>query len=132
MLCVAIVKIILVNDAGKVLLQQRSDDVPQPGKWSLFGGSVEAGETPEQALVREIKEELNYDLVTFEEFYRMTDVQGEERMWYLGKLNKDISELKLSEGKDFGLFMPREIKNLDLTADTKSIINKFLKHTKPV
>lgn len=45
----------IIYKQGKVLLQKREDD----GKWSIHGGAVELGETYLQALVRELKEEIN-------------------------------------------------------------------------
>lgn len=43
------------------LAMQRSDSEPGSGKWEFPGGSVEANETPEEAMVRELKEELGVD-----------------------------------------------------------------------
>lgn len=49
------------NKEGKILVQKRLDPlVPQAdGKWEFPGGVVEFGETPEQTVVRECKEETN-------------------------------------------------------------------------
>lgn len=44
-----------IIDGNKILLQKRTDD----GNWGLHGGALELGETFEQALKRELKEELN-------------------------------------------------------------------------
>jgi 8-oxo-dGTP diphosphatase len=41
---------------GKILLEKRSND-PGKGKWSVPGGKVEIGETLEQTVIREVKEE---------------------------------------------------------------------------
>jgi 8-oxo-dGTP diphosphatase len=41
---------------GKILLEQRKNE-PGRGKWSVPGGKVELGETPEKAVIRETKEE---------------------------------------------------------------------------
>ncbi len=46
----------------KVLLCQRSSCEAHPGKWEFPGGKVEEGETPQQALKRELKEELHIDV----------------------------------------------------------------------
>jgi len=55
--------IILFDENKKVLLQHRTEDAATlPGYWAFFGGGIEAGETPEQAVRRETMEELNYKL----------------------------------------------------------------------
>ena len=58
---------ILVRNAT-VLAGQRRRAVRYPLKWEFPGGKVEAGETPAQALVRELREELEIDAVPGEEF----------------------------------------------------------------
>ncbi|EAT08177.1 mutator mutT protein [Sphingomonas sp. SKA58] len=52
------VAVALVDAEGRVLLQQRPPGKPMAGLWEFPGGKVEAGETPEAALVRELEEEL--------------------------------------------------------------------------
>jgi len=58
-------KIILVfaggcifNENGEVLLQRRGDS----NKWGFPGGAIELGETPQQAAIREVKEETGLDV----------------------------------------------------------------------
>jgi 8-oxo-dGTP diphosphatase len=48
----------LVDADGRVLLAQRPQGKPMAGLWEFPGGKVEAGETPEQTLIRELNEEL--------------------------------------------------------------------------
>ena len=48
----------LVDTDGRVLLAQRPTGKPMAGLWEFPGGKVEAGERPEQTLIRELKEEL--------------------------------------------------------------------------
>ena len=53
-----VVAVALVDAEGRVLLQQRPPGKPMAGLWEFPGGKVEAGETPEAALGRELEEEL--------------------------------------------------------------------------
>lgn len=51
----------LVDVDGRVLLAQRPEGKSMAGLWEFPGGKVEAGETPEAALIRELHEELGID-----------------------------------------------------------------------
>lgn len=51
----------LIDVDGRVLLAQRPEGKSMAGLWEFPGGKVEVGETPEIALVRELKEELGID-----------------------------------------------------------------------
>ncbi|MFF8725180.1 (deoxy)nucleoside triphosphate pyrophosphohydrolase [Streptomyces sp. NPDC015171] len=48
-------------DGGRLLAARRSAPADLAGRWELPGGKVEAGERPEDALVRELREELGID-----------------------------------------------------------------------
>ncbi|CCB67639.1 MULTISPECIES: 8-oxo-dGTP diphosphatase MutT [unclassified Hyphomicrobium] len=52
----------LIDDDNRVLLAQRPEGKSMAGLWEFPGGKVEAGETPEDALCRELKEELDIEL----------------------------------------------------------------------
>ena len=51
----------LIDPDGRVLLAQRPESKSMAGLWEFPGGKVEAGETPEDALVRELHEELGIE-----------------------------------------------------------------------
>src|SRR5215475_11152643 len=53
-----VVAVALVDPDGRVLLAQRPEGKAMAGLWEFPGGKIEAGETPEQALIRELDEEL--------------------------------------------------------------------------
>jgi 8-oxo-dGTP diphosphatase len=52
----------LVDGDGRVLLAKRPQGRSLAGLWEFPGGKMEAGETPEEALIRELKEELAIDV----------------------------------------------------------------------
>jgi 8-oxo-dGTP diphosphatase len=52
----------LVDGDGRVLICQRPQGKQLAGLWEFPGGKVEAGETPEVALIRELKEELGIEV----------------------------------------------------------------------
>ena len=57
-----VVAVALVDGRGRILLQQRAPGRAMAGLWEFPGGKVEEGELPEEALIREIGEELGISL----------------------------------------------------------------------
>ena len=58
---VLVAAVALIDADGRVLIAQRPAGKPMAGLWEFPGGKIGAGETPERALVRELKEELGID-----------------------------------------------------------------------
>ena len=86
----------ILERQGKILIGQRMPDQSHPLKWEFPGGKVEPGETPEQAVARELEEELDIRATTVDEiarypytypgknpieliFYRIRHFEGEPR-----------------------------------------------------
>ena len=69
----------VIRQGDKILLHQRSlESRGQPGKWENAGGEIDPGETPEVAIVREIKEELGVDFTVEKRFYEDVFKSGED------------------------------------------------------
>lgn len=52
----------LINEYGKVLINERPKGKDYAGYWEFPGGKVDEGETPEEAIIRELREEINIDV----------------------------------------------------------------------
>ncbi len=59
---VLVAAVVLVDADGRVLLAQRPEGKSMAGLWEFPGGKVDQGETPEAALIRELREELGIDV----------------------------------------------------------------------
>lgn len=119
---------LLFSTIGTVFLQHR-DDVPgilSPGKYALFGGHIEDGESMEDALARELEEEIRLDISTKRvEFYKTfdyTQVDTGEIMKCNVFLVYDVKreELELHEGQ--------AIVEIDLNSDLNKLpLAEYLK-----
>jgi len=116
--------LIIKNKNGELLLQLR-DEYPEIGKWVLFGGGVKDGETPESALAREIKEELNYDIKGAGFFAEYVD-RGIKQMIYVLREPVEIGDLALNEGAAMKFFSSVELQNLNIGFNFRQIINNYL------
>ena len=59
---ILVVACALVDEDGRVLLARRPEGRKMAGLWEFPGGKVEPGERPEDALIRELREELGIDV----------------------------------------------------------------------
>ena len=92
--------IIIVNDKNEVLLHLRDDKptILYPNMWVLPGGYIEEGETAEQCIIREIREELGVEL---KKVYRVIAAQRSYGMEYTfwARASFRIEDIKLTEGQ---------------------------------
>ena len=121
---------IIVQD-GKILIVRRSSE-PGKGKWSVPGGLVELGETVEQAVVREVREECGLDV----EVDRLIDVVDSMTFDRNGRLKYHFIILdffvkikggKLRPGDDAKEAMwvsLEEVENYDLTKTFRDFLKR--------
>ncbi|NWF68542.1 MAG: NUDIX domain-containing protein [Chloroflexi bacterium] len=128
-----VVSAVLYNARGEVLLQLRDDKphLPFANHWTLFGGHVEAGETPDEAIARELWEELTLKLpLTRWRSYvcPVRSVDGVSRTTnhvYRGELRHDHAALTLREGQAMRYFTPREAANITLAFGQIFLLHEF-------
>jgi len=131
-----IAAIILENDKGEFLLALRDNKpgIPFPDHWDLIGGHVEDGETPEQALVRDYKEELDLDLKEYKFYKKVECLKGDAydniKYIYSGKINIPIEEITLLEGERPQYFSREEIPNVKFANIIKTIVMDYIRDNK--
>jgi len=119
---------ILISKDRKLLLHLRDDKptIPYPGVWALFGGSVNKNENSYEAIKREIKEEINFDLVNFGLFREF--VHNKKREYaFVGEIDKDLEALTLKEGQEMRFFEPNKINDLEIRPDDKKTLEMYIK-----
>jgi len=130
-----IAAIIFENDQGEFLLYLRDNKpgIPFPQHWDLIGGHVEEGETPEEALVREVKEELDIDLKEFEFFREYHCIEGDAyeniKYIYYGKINIPIEKITLLEGDRPQYFRKEEIPAVKFANILKSVVLDYINYS---
>ena len=104
------VALAMLRRHGRWLMQLR-DDVPgivAPGCWGLFGGHLDPGETPEQALRRELLEEISWQPQELR--YAMEHrIPRRTAHIFMAELTVPLERLVLLEGQDMALVTPEEL-----------------------
>ena len=91
------------DDRWLLQLRDDIDTILCPGQWGLFGGHLEPGETPEQAVQRELEEEIAWrPEPPLQPWF--SDASGSRVVHvFRGELLRPLEELKLLEGQDWTL-----------------------------
>lgn len=127
-----IAAIILENDKRELLLYLRDNkpEIPFPNHWDLIGGHLEDGETPGEALLREVKEELNIDLKEYTFYKKYVCLTGDAyqniKYIYTGKINLPIEEITLLEGVRPQYFSREEIPGVKFANILKKIVMEYI------
>ena len=105
----------------KILLLQRSNYTERyPEYWGCPGGRAEIGETPEQNVIREVKEECNLDFVPTKII--KTGIWEDKKYYrFLGNWSGEIKIQEL-EVLDYNWFSYKEASKLKLSFDYREII----------
>jgi len=118
---------IIETDKGIVIIQRSNP----PFGWALPGGFVDSGESLEEAVVREAKEETALDLEDLKQFHTYSQTNRDPRFHTIGTVFIAKAKGKPKAGDDAkGLKIVEldKIKDLDFAFDHKKIIQDYIKH----
>ena len=117
----------LIWDNDKFMICQRPATKSCALLWEFVGGKVEPGETKEQALIRECKEELNITLSVGDVFTEVVHEYPDITV-HLTLFNAEISEgaPELLEHNDLKWITPSEIPNYNFCPADKDILKKII------
>ena len=118
----------IIQREGKYLLLDRASP---PEGFTCIAGHVEIGETPEQAIMREVKEESGLEVrehkrIFQEVLYNNPCKQGvNNHNWHVFECNVKGEEKKNGESKSIGWYSPEEIKQLKLEPSWQIILKRL-------
>ena len=117
----------IIKQDDKYLLTQRANHDKLALKWEFPGGKVEKDETPQESLVREIKEELNLDIEVKEKFATSVYNYGAGSIELQAYLAAIVGgEIKLTIHNDAKWVNPKELLNFDFCPADIAIVEKIV------
>ncbi|MCX4685526.1 NUDIX domain-containing protein [Kitasatospora purpeofusca] len=121
---------IITNRRDELLLHLRDDveGIAWPGRWSLLGGGCDPGESPAEAIVRELDEEAGLDAERLRPLFEIHDQHGSGQVitFFAGSWDGDESALPLAEGVKIQFFAPEHLPVLAIPPFIRDGIHRFI------
>jgi 8-oxo-dGTP diphosphatase len=116
----------VIRRGGKILITQRPDDVHLARLWEFPGGKVEAAESLESALEREIKEELGIRIVVGDEFFTVEhDYPGKSVRLHFFNCGIEEGQPVTLGVADLRWVLPAELMNFEFPPADAELIEKL-------
>ena len=118
---------VIINQDKHILLAKRHGHLHQGGKWEFPGGKVEANETVTEALIRELKEEVNLDVTASSPFMDISHDYPDKHVRLDIHLVKDFSNEALGlENQQIRWVPIYNLAEFDFPEANKPIVDKIL------
>lgn len=117
----------IIEKDGKILICRRAENKTRALKWEFPGGKIEPGETPEQAVLRECREELDVDLCVKGEFMRVLhsypDIEIQLTVFRTAIIGSDP---RCIEHKEIRFVYPSELADFELCPADITVAEKII------
>lgn len=123
---IEVVAAILTNDKGNFLIAKRKKGKILGGFWEFPGGKIEEGESPEESLIRELKEEMDIDIDVGKYFDSSVFDYGDKVIKldaYFGKINH--GKIVLNDHEEYHWVSREELRNFDFTPSDIPFVEKL-------
>lgn len=118
---------VIENSTQQILLAKRHAHLHQGDKWEFPGGKVESGETTSQALIRELKEEVDLNVVMTTPMMEIHHDYGDKKVMLDIHWVKDFSGTAQGlEGQAVKWVAKQDLVNFEFPAANKAIVDKIL------
>ncbi|MGZ3766192.1 MAG: (deoxy)nucleoside triphosphate pyrophosphohydrolase [Mucilaginibacter sp.] len=120
---------LILDDQNHLFAAQRSSKMKLPLKWELPGGKIESNESPEECLIREIKEELDIEIKIVKSLPSNTHAYPSVVIHLIPFICKHISrDVLLKEHVSFKWLNTNELLDLDWAEADIPILYQYLNH----
>lgn len=117
----------IIENEDRVLVVQRSENMKLPLKWEFPGGKIEKGESEEDCLKREIREELNLEIELVKKLTHSSFNYPNISILLIPFIAKQVGgQLRLNEHADFKYLKKIELLNLDWAEADVPIVKEYL------
>lgn len=115
---------VLFNSQGQVLIGQRTVKDSYYQKWEFPGGKLEAGELPQDALVREFSEEVGIEISSSENFMVLEHDYPDRHVKLYVQLIKDyVGDVWAMEGQALRWVQLKELTDIDFLEGNQKIVS---------
>lgn len=119
---------VIRNEDDRVLVVQRGEATDHPLKWEFPGGKVDAGESEEECIIREIQEELSLDIVIFGRLPVVEHDYGHKKIRLIPFICDTLDDMPmLNEHVSFEWLNPDQLGKVDFSEADSFVTGSYLK-----
>lgn len=129
--------VLLLGEKYVLQLRDSNPNIAAPGQWSLFGGMKKTGETPLEAMLREIYEELSiepseYHYLWFTDYFSSFEAEVIRTWFFVSDVTSVWSNHQLREGQAVRTFGFEQILSLAMPGVMRQTIERFHNQAKGI